>query len=198
MLFRSHDVRVIRLPRHAASCPVGLGVSCSADRNIKAKITEEGIFVEQLEKNPARFVPERAPELAPAVDIDLDRAMDEVRKELSKYPVKTRLNLSGTLIVARDIAHAQIKKMLDEGKAMPEYMKKHPVYYAGPAKTPKGMASGRRNNRRKRKWHVQFVNVKLEKMYTAELHIFILLLIILLLLLPMKLATQLLGAVLEH
>lgn len=137
-----HDVRVIRLPRHAASCPVGLGVSCSADRNIKAKITEEGIFVEQLEKNPARFVPERAPELAPAVDIDLDRAMDEVRKELSKYPVKTRLNLSGTLIVARDIAHAQIKKMLDEGKAMPEYMKKHPVYYAGPAKTPKGMASG--------------------------------------------------------
>ncbi|NLX72386.1 MAG: fumarate hydratase [Bacteroidales bacterium] len=137
-----HDVRVIRLSRHAASCPVGLGVSCSADRNIKAKITEEGIFVEQLEKNPARFVPERAPELAPAVDIDLDRAMDEVRKELSKYPVKTRLNLSGTLIVARDIAHAQIKKMLDEGKAMPEYMKKHPVYYAGPAKTPKGMASG--------------------------------------------------------
>lgn len=137
-----HDVRVIRLSRHAASCPVGLGVSCSADRNIKAKITEEGIFVEQLEKNPARFVPERAPELAPAVNIDLDRAMDEVRKELSKYPVKTRLNLSGTLIVARDIAHAQIKKMLDEGKAMPEYMKKHPVYYAGPAKTPKGMASG--------------------------------------------------------
>lgn len=137
-----HDVRVIRLPRHAASCPVGLGVSCSADRNIKAKITEEGIFVEQLEKNPARFVPERAPELAPAVNIDLDRPMDEVRKELSKYPVKTRLNLSGTLIVARDIAHAQIKKMLDEGKAMPEYMKKHPVYYAGPAKTPKGMASG--------------------------------------------------------
>lgn len=137
-----HDVRVIRLPRHAASCPVGLGVSCSADRNIKAKITEEGIFVEQLEKNPARFVPERAPELAPAVNIDLDRAMDEVRKELSKYPVKTRLNLSGTLIVARDIAHAQIKKMLDEGKAMPEYMKKHPVYYAGPAKTPKDMASG--------------------------------------------------------
>ena len=137
-----HDVRVIRLPRHAASCPVGLGVSCSADRNIKAKITEEGIFVEQLEKNPARFVPERAPELAPAVNIDLDRPMDEVFKELSKYPVKTRLNLSGTLIVARDIAHAQIKKMLDEGKAMPEYMKKHPVYYAGPAKTPKGMASG--------------------------------------------------------
>ncbi len=137
-----HDVRVIRLPRHAASCPVGLGVSCSADRNIKAKITKDGIFIEELEKNPARFVPERAPELAPPVEIDLDRPMEEVRKELSKYPIKTRLNLRGTLIVARDIAHAQIKKMLDEGKPMPEYMKKHPVYYAGPAKTPKGMASG--------------------------------------------------------
>lgn len=137
-----HDVRVIRLPRHAASCPVGLGVSCSADRNIKAKITRDGIFIEDLEKNPARFAPERAPELAPPVDIDLDRPMEEVLKELSKYPIKTRLNLRGTLIVARDIAHAQIKKMLDEGKPMPEYMKKHPVYYAGPAKTPKGMASG--------------------------------------------------------
>lgn len=137
-----HDVRVIRLPRHAASCPVGLGVSCSADRNIKAKITRDGIFIEELEKNPARFAPERAPELAPAIDIDLDRPMEEVLKELSKYPIKTRLNLRGTLIVARDIAHAQIKKMLDEGKPMPEYMKKHPVYYAGPAKTPKGMASG--------------------------------------------------------
>lgn len=137
-----HDVRVIRLPRHAASCPVGLGVSCSADRNIKAKITEEGIFVEELEKNPARFAPERAPELAAPVNIDLDRPMEEVLKELSKHPIKTRLNLSGTLIVARDIAHARIKKMIDEGKPMPEYMKQHPVYYAGPAKTPKGMASG--------------------------------------------------------
>lgn len=137
-----HDVRVIRLPRHAASCPVGLGVSCSADRNIKAKITKEGIFVEELEKNPRRFLPERAPELAAPVEIDLDRPMDEVLAELSKYPVKTRLNLKGTLIVARDIAHAQIKKMIDEGKPMPEYFKKHPVYYAGPAKTPKGMASG--------------------------------------------------------
>ncbi|MFA9389179.1 MAG: fumarate hydratase [Prolixibacteraceae bacterium] len=137
-----HDVRVIRLPRHAASCPVGLGVSCSADRNIKAKITEEGIFVEELEKNPRRFLPERAPELAAPVEIDLDRPMDEVLKELSKYPVKTRLNLKGTLIVARDIAHAQIKEMIDSGKPMPEYFKKHPVYYAGPAKTPKGMASG--------------------------------------------------------
>lgn len=137
-----HDVKVIRLPRHAASCPVGLGVSCSADRNIKAKITADGIFLEQLEKNPARFVPERAPELAAPINIDLDRPMEEVLKELSKYPIKTRLNLSGTLIVARDIAHARIKKMIDEGKPMPEYFKKHPVYYAGPAKTPKGMASG--------------------------------------------------------
>ena len=136
------DVRVIRLPRHAASCPVGLGVSCYADRNIKAKITEDGIFLEELEKNPARFLPEQAPYIQPAVDIDLDQNMDKIREELSKYPVKTRLNLNGTLIVARDIAHAQIKKMLNEGKPVPEYFKKHPVYYAGPAKTPAGMASG--------------------------------------------------------
>lgn len=137
-----HDVRVIRLPRHAASCPVGIGVSCSADRNIKAKITEEGIFLEQLEKNPARFLPKEAPGLAPAVEIDLDKGMDAVRAELTKYPIKTRLNIRGTLIVARDIAHAQIKRMLDEGKPMPEYFKNHPIYYAGPAKTPNGMASG--------------------------------------------------------
>ncbi|WP_298063463.1 fumarate hydratase [uncultured Rikenella sp.] len=137
-----HDVRVIRLPRHAASCPVGIGVSCSADRNIKAKITEEGIFLEQLEKNPARFLPAQAPGLAPAVEIDLDKGMDAVRAELTKYPIKTRLNIRGTLIVARDIAHAQIKRMLDEGKPMPEYFKNHPIYYAGPAKTPNGMASG--------------------------------------------------------
>lgn len=137
-----HDVRVIRLPRHAASCPVGLGVSCSADRNIKAKINENGIYLEQLEKNPARFLPEKAPAMSPAVDIDLDQPMEDILKELTKYPTKTRLNLSGTLIVARDIAHAQIKQMLDEGKPMPDYFKNHPVYYAGPAKTPKGMASG--------------------------------------------------------
>lgn len=137
-----HDVRVIRLPRHAASCPVGMGVSCSADRNIKAKITREGIFLEELEKNPARFLPKEAPAMQPAIDIDLDRPMEEILKELSKYPVKTRLNLKGTLIVARDIAHAQIKQMIDQGKPMPDYFKKHPVYYAGPAKTPKGMASG--------------------------------------------------------
>lgn len=137
-----HDVRVIRLPRHAASCPVGLGVSCSADRNIKARIDENGIFLEELEKNPARFMPAKAPELEKPVEIDLDRPMKEVLAELTKYPVKTRLNLKGTLIVARDIAHARIKKMLDEGKPMPEYFKNHPVYYAGPAKTPAGMPSG--------------------------------------------------------
>ena len=137
-----HDVRVIRLPRHAASCPVGLGVSCSADRNIKAKITAEGIFLEELERNPGRFMPAKAPELEKPVVVNLDRPIKEVLAELSKYPVKTRLSLNGTLIVARDIAHAQIKKMLDEGKPMPEYFKNHPIYYAGPAKTPQGMASG--------------------------------------------------------
>lgn len=137
-----HDVRVIRLPRHAASCPVGIGVSCSADRNIRAKITEEGIFLEELEKNPAKYVPASAPHMKPAVEINLDRPMEEVLAELSKYPVKTRLSLNGTLVVARDIAHARIKQMIDEGKPMPDYFKNHPVYYAGPAKTPKGMASG--------------------------------------------------------
>jgi len=137
-----HDVRVIRLPRHAASCPVGLGVSCSADRNIKARIDENGIFLEELERNPERFMPEKAPELEKPVEIDLDKPMNEVLGELTKYPVKTRLNLKGTLIVARDIAHARIKKMIDEGKLMPEYFKNHPVYYAGPAKTPEGMPSG--------------------------------------------------------
>lgn len=137
-----HDVRVIRLPRHAASCPVGLGVSCSADRNIRAKINENGIFLEELEKNPARFLPERAPELEKPVEVNLDRPMKEVLEQLTKYPVKTRLSLTGTLIVARDIAHARIKKMIDEGKPMPDYFKDHPIYYAGPAKTPAGMPSG--------------------------------------------------------
>jgi fumarate hydratase class I len=137
-----HDVRVIRLPRHAASCPVGIGVSCSADRNIKGKITAEGIFLEQLETDPARFMPEKAPELDKPVEIDLERSMKEILAELTKYPVKTRLSLSGTLIVARDMAHARIKQMLEEGKPMPEYFKNHPIYYAGPAKTPHGMASG--------------------------------------------------------
>jgi len=137
-----HDVRVIRLPRHAASCPVGMGVSCSADRNIKAYINENGIFLEALEKNPTRFLPAKAPELKKAVEINLDRPIKEVLAELTKYPVKTRLSLTGTLIVARDIAHAQIKKLLDEGQPMPDYFKNHPIYYAGPAKTPPGMASG--------------------------------------------------------
>ncbi|HUX58728.1 MAG TPA: fumarate hydratase [Bacteroidales bacterium] len=137
-----HDVRVIRLPRHAASCPVGLGVSCSADRNIKAKINKDGIFLEELERNPGRFMPAKAPELEKPVDINLDRPMKEVLAQLTKYPVKTRLNLTGTLLVARDIAHAQIKKMIDEGKPIPEYFKNHPIYYAGPAKTPEGMPSG--------------------------------------------------------
>ena len=138
----THDVRVIRLPRHAASCPVGLGVSCSADRNIKAKITSEGLFVEALEKNPRRLLPERAPHMEPAVEINLDRPMKDVLAELSQYPIKTRLKLNGTLIVARDVAHAKIKEILDAGKEMPEYFKNHPVYYAGPAKTPEGMPSG--------------------------------------------------------
>lgn len=137
-----HDVRVIRLPRHSASCPVGMGVSCSADRNIKAYISDEGIFMEELEKNPERFLPAEAPELEKPVNIDLDRPMKEVLSELTKYPVKTRLNLTGTLIVARDIAHALINKMMNEGKPMPEYFKDHPIYYAGPAKTPEGMPSG--------------------------------------------------------
>lgn len=138
----AHDVRVIRLARHAASNPVGLGVSCSADRNIKAKITEEGVFVEQMEKNPGRLVPANPPHLEKAIEIDLDQPMDDVLAILSKYPVKTRLSLNGTLIVARDMAHARISEMIENGEPMPEYFKNHPIYYAGPAKTPKGMPSG--------------------------------------------------------
>jgi len=138
----THDVKVIRLPRHAASCPVGLGVSCSADRNIKGKITKEGIFIEQLEVNPGRFLPEVAPHLEPAIDIDLDQPMEEQLKILTQYPIKTRLNLKGTLIVARDAAHARIKELVESGQPMPDYFKNHPVYYAGPAKTPDGMPSG--------------------------------------------------------
>jgi fumarate hydratase, class I len=137
-----HDVRVIRLPRHAASCPVGLGVSCSADRNIKAYISNEGVFLEELERKPWRFLPATAPELDMPVEVNLDQPMKEVLSMLSRYPVKTRLSLTGTLVVARDIAHARINKMLDEGQPLPEYLKNHPVYYAGPAKTPDGMASG--------------------------------------------------------
>lgn len=138
----THDVKVIRLPRHAASCPVGIGVSCSADRNIKGKITEKGIYLEQLEINPGRLVPEVAPHLEPAVEIDLNQPMADQLKKLSQYPIKTRLNLKGTLIVARDIAHAKIKELIDSGKPMPEYFKNHPIYYAGPAKTPEGLPTG--------------------------------------------------------
>lgn len=137
-----HDVRVIRMSRHAASCPVGIGVSCSADRNIKAKINREGIWLEELEHNPSRYLPAQAPGMAPAVEINLDEGIDAVRQTLSKYPIRTRLSLNGTLIVARDIAHARIKEMIESGKPMPDYFKNHPVYYAGPAKTPKGMPSG--------------------------------------------------------
>jgi fumarate hydratase class I len=140
--YLTHDVRVIRLPRHAASCPVGMGVSCSADRNIKGKITKDGIFLEQLEQDPKRFLPDTPPHLEEAVEINLNKPMPEILAELSKYPIKTRLKLNGTLIVARDIAHAKIKEIIDSGKPMPEYFKNHPIYYAGPAKTPEGMASG--------------------------------------------------------
>ncbi len=140
--YLTHDVRVIRLPRHAASCPVGMGVSCSADRNIKGKITKDGIFLEQLEQDPKRFLPATPPYLEEAVEINLNQPMSDILAELSKYPIKTRLKLNGTLIVARDIAHAKIKELLDEGQPMPEYFKNHPIYYAGPAKTPEGMASG--------------------------------------------------------
>jgi fumarate hydratase class I len=138
-----HDVRVIRMPRHAASCPVGIGVSCSADRNIKAKITRDGIFLEQLEHDPAQYAPANLGKNSDdAPTINLNRPMDEVLAELSQYPVLTRLRLNGTLIVARDIAHAKINALLEKGEAMPAYFKDHPVYYAGPAKTPAGKPSG--------------------------------------------------------
>jgi fumarate hydratase class I len=138
----AHDVRVIRLSRHAASCPIGIGVSCSADRQIKGKITRNGVFLEQLEVHPELYLPPEAPALAPPVKIDLNIGMDRVRQILTKFPVKTRLSLTGTLIVARDAAHARIRQMLEAGKPMPPYFKDHPIYYAGPAKTPQGMPSG--------------------------------------------------------
>lgn len=140
----AHDIRVIRLPRHGASCPIGMGVSCSADRNIKAKINKEGLWLEKLDPNPGELIPAemRNAEESNAVNIDLNRPMAEVLAELDKFPVATRLNLSGTIIVGRDIAHAKIKERLDAGEPMPQYLKDHPIYYAGPAKTPKGMASG--------------------------------------------------------
>jgi fumarate hydratase class I len=139
-----HDVRVIRLPRHGASLPVGIGVSCSADRQALAKITRDGIFLEQLETNPARFLPEPSKnELSSGVvKIDLNQPMTEIRRTLSRHPIKTRLALSGTIVVARDIAHAKLKDRLDAGEGLPSYFKDHVVYYAGPAKTPEGYASG--------------------------------------------------------
>jgi fumarate hydratase class I len=138
------DVRVIRLPRHGASCPVGLGVSCSADRNVKAKINKEGVWLEQLEENPGRFIPAEGSISKPKdpVAIDLNRPMKDILAELTKYPVATPLSLSGTIIVGRDIAHAKIQERLDKGEGMPEYLKNHPIYYAGPAKTPAGKPSG--------------------------------------------------------
>ena len=142
--YLAHDIRVVRLPRHGASCPIGMGVSCSADRNIKCKINKDGIWIEKLDSNPGELIPEelRKAGEGDVIKIDLDRPMSEVLKELTKYPVSTRLSLNGTIIVARDIAHAKLKERLDNGEGLPEYIKNHPVYYAGPAKTPEGMPCG--------------------------------------------------------
>ncbi|MAK76083.1 MAG: fumarate hydratase [Nisaea sp.] len=139
-----HDVRVIRLPRHGASCPIGIGVSCSADRQALGKITRDGVFVEQLETNPAQYLPDVDQEElgGEVVAIDLNQPMDEIRRTLSQYPIKTRVSLTGTIIVARDIAHAKLQERLDRGEGLPDYFTNHPIYYAGPAKTPDGMASG--------------------------------------------------------
>jgi len=139
-----HDVRVIRLPRHGASNPVGISVSCSADRQARAKITAEGVFLEQLEADPARFLPDSADDelSSDVIAVDLNQPMDQIRNQLSQHPVKTRLSLTGTLVVGRDIAHAKIKERLDAGEPMPEYLRNHAIYYAGPAKTPEGYASG--------------------------------------------------------
>ena len=140
----AHDIRVVRLPRHGASCPVGLGVSCSADRNIKAKINKDGIRIEKLDDQPGNLIPEELRNAGEgnSVKIDLNLPMDEIRKELTKYPVSTRLSLNGTIIVARDIAHAKLKERLDRGEGLPDYFKNHPVLYAGPAKTPQGLPCG--------------------------------------------------------
>jgi fumarate hydratase, class I len=140
----AHDIRVIRLPRHGASCPIGMGVSCSADRNIKAKINRDGIWIEKLEHNPGQYIPEplRQQGEGEVVSINLNTPMHEILAQLSAHPVSTRLSLNGTIIVARDIAHAKLKELIDNGEALPQYVKDHPVYYAGPAKTPEGFASG--------------------------------------------------------
>lgn len=142
--YLAHDVRVIRLPRHGASCPIGIGVSCSADRNVKCKINAEGLWIEKLDDNPAALIPEefRKESEGKTVKIDLSMPMDKIRAELSKYPVSTRVSLTGTIIVGRDIAHARLKERLDKGEGLPDYIKNHPILYAGPAKTPKGYACG--------------------------------------------------------
>jgi len=139
-----HDVRVVRLPRHGASLPIGIGVSCSADRQVKTKITPEGVFIEALEHDPARFLPETTDEIlgGEVVNIDLNQPMEQIRATLSQHPVKTRVSLTGTIVVARDIAHAKLQERLDRGEGLPQYLKDHPVYYAGPAKTPEGMPTG--------------------------------------------------------
>jgi fumarate hydratase class I len=138
------DVRIVRLPRHGASCPVGMGVSCSADRNAKAKINKDGVWLEELEREPGRLIPEeyRGKVVSNVVKVDLNRPMNEILAQLSKYPVTTQLSLTGTMVVARDIAHAKLKERVDRGEGLPQYLKDHPVYYAGPAKTPEGMPSG--------------------------------------------------------
>ena len=143
--YLAHDIRIIRLPRHGASCPIGMGVSCSADRNIKAKINKDGIWLEKMDTNPGELIPEeyRKPgEGTKGIEIDLDKGIDAVRAELTKYPVSTRVNLNGTIIVARDIAHAKLKARLDAGEDLPQYFKDHPIFYAGPAKTPEGYPCG--------------------------------------------------------
>ncbi|MBR5335395.1 MAG: fumarate hydratase [Bacteroidaceae bacterium] len=142
--YLAHDIRIVRLPRHGASCPVGMGVSCSADRNIKCKINKDGIWIEKLDDNPGSLIPEelRNAGEGEAVKINLNQPMSEILKELSKYPVSTRLSLNGTIIVGRDIAHAKLKERIDRGEGLPQYIKDHPIYYAGPAKTPQGMPCG--------------------------------------------------------
>lgn len=142
--YLAHDIRVVRLPRHGASCPIGIGVSCSADRNVKCKITAEGLFIEKLDENPEELIPEEYKNEGSdtGVQIDLNKPMDEIRTELSKYPVSTRVSMTGKIIVARDIAHAKLKERLDRGEELPDYIKNHPVLYAGPAKTPAGYACG--------------------------------------------------------
>jgi fumarate hydratase class I len=140
----AHDIRVIRLPRHGASCPIGMGVSCSADRNIKAKINRDGIWIEKMESNPAQYIPEalRQQGEGDVAKIDLNQPMQAILAQLSAFPVSTRVSLNGTIIVARDIAHAKLKELIDNGEELPQYVKDHPIYYAGPAKTPEGYASG--------------------------------------------------------